>query len=985
MLRLANRLLPIALLSIAATCGPGAKPDAVRPGPTTGTGAAPGTTAPSRAKATYAPALQPNPLATDPTRTTIHRLSNGMTVYLSPDPLHQQKPSMIAHIAVRAGGAQDPQLSTGLAHYLEHMLFKGTSKLGTLDYAKEKPHLDKIAALYAELRRPGSDRDRVLKDIDAETQMAAAFAVPNELSQLYARIGVNGLNAYTNNDATVYVSEVPKNRLAQWARVEVERYADPVFRLFWPELEAVYEEKNRALDDPDSRADEAFMKAMFPRHGYGWSSVLGETEHLKNPAYGDMVEFFNRYYTPGNMAILLSGDVDASVLPVLEKEFAAFKRPAADAVAPGEQPGFAKRTEISVPVPSEEGVILGWPLVSATHNDRLAVEVMDLLLLDGQSGILSRDLLIPQKVADAGCNPTFLRDAGYYQLTATALAGQTHAELETLLLGLVDKLQRGDFTETDLATAILTDEIQRQQIVESNQGRMALMEQSFILGQSWPDVVSHVERMKQLTKADIMRVAKQYLTPNFLIVKKVKGQAPQAKITKPTITAVKLDPNRQGAFAKMILAMPAEPIAPVALVAGKDYERGTLPTGELVTVKNERNGLFQLTYEYNFGLADDKSACLALEVLKLSGAGKRSAAQVERQLHETGLSIDVSCSKDETAISLSGLDLNLEAGMTLLREWLADPAIEDATIKARVATALTERANSIATPQTIAAAQMLYALYGNESEFLVVPSNKQLQAFKGAPLKQLLGKFLQLKHRTAYFGPRSQQAIAATITLGTGKVAGRPPRATRFRKSNSVFATDQDTTQTHVWLAWPHSAASDADRAVGTVFSEYGSVLLYQEVREARGLAYSVYGGFSAGRMKTDDANVFAYVGVQGDKTDDALEAVLGTLRMPIDDKRLETAKETITQNYRVARIPPRSISAVVYAWEDLGEQTDPRAAHVARALKVDNAGLAKWLEAALGQQVIVSLTGNRKSLDEAKLKKVAPVTWVPVAKLFGY
>jgi predicted Zn-dependent peptidase len=336
-----KRLLAIAAVATTSTCGPAKKPDTM-PAPAQAAAPAQGQNNPAPAakpakpaKAIEAPALIATPLPDDPTRTTIHRLSNGMTVYLSPD---AQEPSVVAHVAVRAGSRNDPEQSTGLAHYLEHMLFKGTRKLGTLDYDTEKPHLDRIAELYAELRKPGADRDKVLHEIDGETQKAAEFAVPNELDQLYARIGVTGLNAFTADDATVYIARVPKNRIAQWARVEAQRYADPVFRLFWPELEAVYEEKNRALDNPNRRWREAFMKAMFPRHGYGWSTGIGEIEHLKVPAYRDMEEFFERYYTPSNMAILLSGDIDESVLPVLEAEFASFKRPAGDAPPPGDPP-----------------------------------------------------------------------------------------------------------------------------------------------------------------------------------------------------------------------------------------------------------------------------------------------------------------------------------------------------------------------------------------------------------------------------------------------------------------------------------------------------------------------------------------------------------------------------------------------------------------------------------------------------------------------
>ncbi|HEU0030865.1 MAG TPA: insulinase family protein [Kofleriaceae bacterium] len=983
----AKRLVVVALVGLACTCGGGSQstvggssgPRPVPPPPTTTEPAKPIVQTP---RAIAEPKLFAQALPNDPTKTTIHRLSNGMTVYISPDP---KQPTIVAQIAVRAGGAQDPQSSTGLAHYLEHMLFKGTSELGTLDYAKEKTHLDKIATLYAELRKPGVERDRVLKEIDSETQKSAAYAVPNELDQLYARMGIVGLNAFTTSDATVYVSEIPKNRIAQWARVESHRYADAVFRLFWPELEAVYEEKNRGIDSPQRRAHEAFMKAMFPKHGYGWSSVLGEIEHLKSPAYQDMEAFFRRYYTPANMAILLAGDVDASVLPLLEKEFGQFKRPAGEATPAAELPKPAGRVEVNVPVPADEGVVLGWQLVGATHPDRLALEVMDLLLLDGQSGILARDLLLTQKVADAGCNPTFMRDSGYYELNADALAGQTHAELEKLLLGLADKLKKGDFTDQDLATAILTSEIRQQLQLESNAGRMAIMVDAFTLGEEWPDVVTKLDRMKKITKADIMRVANQYLDGNYLVVKKVKGKAEQPKIAKPGITAVKVDPSRQSAFAKSVLEMPVTPIEPEVLVEGKDYERGKLPTGELVSVKNDRNGLFSITYEYDYGRADDRLACLALETLSVSGAGKQTAEQVARKLHELGLAVDVACSKSESAISISGIDRNLDAGIALLREWLAAPAIDDATLQKKVAAVLTERQNAIASPQSVMGALQLYARFGAESEFLVVPSNKQLQAAKPAQLAKLLGKYLKLTHRTSYFGPRGGKEAAAAIVLGDGSIKTKPPRPVRFRKPNAVIGTDQEMAQTHVWMMWPRPSATADDRAAGTVFSEYAAAMLYQEVREARGLAYTVFGGFDPGAKKTDDADVYVYAGTQGDKTDDAITAILTSLRAPIDDKRLDTAKETLVQNYRADRIPPRGIAGTVYAWQDQGETADPRAGRMKRASAVDKAMLEKWMKAALGRPVLISVVGERKKLDEAKLKQLAPVTFVPVNKLFGY
>lgn len=933
-------------------------------------------------KAIETPALIATPLPGDPTRTTIHRLSNGMTVYLSPD---AEEPSVVAHIAVRAGSRNDPEQSTGLAHYLEHMLFKGTHLLGTLDYAKEKIHLDRIARLYDELRAPGSDRARVLHDIDAETQLSAAYAVPNELDHLYAQLGITGLNAWTNNDATVYVAKVPKNRMSQWARVEAQRYAGAVFRLFWPELEAVYEEKNRSLDNPHRRWFEAFMKAMFPRHGYGWSSTLGESDHLKNPAYADMEAFFHRYYTPQNMAIVLAGDLDASVLPMLEDAFRAFQRPPGDAPEPGVLPHFTARSSLDVPVPSHEGVILGWPLVSATHADRIVIEVMDRLLLDGTAGILQRDLMLPQKVARAGSNPSFLRESGYFELYADALAGQSHAELEQLLLDTLAKLKRGEFTDHDLATAILSADIEQQRGIETNAGRASAIERAFIAGDDWKNVVDRIDQMRHVTRAQILAAANQYLTGNFLVVRKVKGVAPAAKITKPGITAVKVDPSRRGQFAQAILAEATTPIEPVALVAGRDYTRTQLVTGPLISVVNPRNGLFQLRFDFDYGRGDDRLLGLALEVMKVSGAGTRSAEQLARELHALGVIVNTSSARADSSITLSGIDRNLEPALALLHAWLADPVFDERTVKARVAAVKTERANALANPQTIAGAQQEYARHGEDTDFLVVASNYQLDTATPDQLKPVLAGLLHTTHRTSYFGPRAAADAAGAVVLGNGTRVTEPRRPVTYRAPNTTLVTDQETAQTHIWLTWPRAPSTDAERAAGVMFSEYIRPILYQEVREARGLAYSVYGGYGASARKVDDGAVFAYVGTQGDKAHDAVDAMLETLHGAVDEQRFRHARDSLAERFRVDRIAPRDIAATVYRWDDQGELVDPRAARFARASTVDRAALAHWMTQALAGPVIVSITGDHGKLDDARLSRLAPITMVPVDKLFGY
>ncbi|HEU4731767.1 MAG TPA: insulinase family protein, partial [Kofleriaceae bacterium] len=701
--------------------------------------------------------------------------------------------------------------------------------------------------------------------------------------------------------------------------------------------------------------------------------------------YADMQAFFARYYTPANMAILLSGDVDESVIPVLEREFAGFQRPAGDAPAPGELTPLHGRTQIDVPVPASEGVILGWPLVSATHPDRVALEVMDRLVLDGPSGIIERELLLPQKVATAGSSPTFLRDAGYFELYADALAGQRHDELERLLLDVVGKLSRGEFSDGELAAAILTADIEHQRALESNAGRLTMMERAFITGEDWHDAVQRVERMHQVTRDDITRVARRYLTGDFLVVRKVKGASKLPKITKPAITPVPVAGVRHGAFAREILDLPSDPIQPVALVPGRDYARATIATGPLISVGNSRNGLFSVRYEFDVGRTDDRFVCLALDVMKVAGAGARSADEVARAFHELGVVVTTSCTRARTAISVSGVDKNLEPALALVRAWLAEPVFDDATVKARVATVVTERANAVASPQSITAALEDFARYGQDTEFLVVPTSQQLQAVTAARLRTTLAAFLRWTHRTSYFGPRTPAAAAAAVMLGDGRRPTTPRKPVKLRTPNTTLVTDLPTAQTHIWLTWPRAPTTNPERAVGLVFGEYISPALFQDVREARGLAYTVFGGYGAGERTRDDAQLFAYVGTQGDKAHDAIDAVIDTLRQPLDEHRLALARDALAERYRVDRIAPRDVAAAVFRWEDQGEPSDPRAARHAAAQKVSRGALEAWMKSALGKPCIVSIVGDHRKLDDARLARLAPVTMVPVARLFGY
>ncbi|MBW2464605.1 MAG: insulinase family protein, partial [Deltaproteobacteria bacterium] len=434
------------------------------------------------------PATLAAPLPGDPAGVTIHRLSNGMSVYIS---TVRDEPRFDAWIAVRTGGRNDPANSTGLAHYLEHMLFKGSDEYGTLDMEAEQPHVDRIAALYDELRKADEGRRaEIFKEIDAETVAISKTAVPNELSKTYSAIGVQGLNAFTNNDATVYIGSVPANRIASWARVESERFRDPVFRLFFPELEAVYEEKNRGLDSPGRRVYNLVSQTLYPDHPYGSQTVLGSVEHLKTPAYGDMVAYFERWYVPNNMAIILAGDVDAkTALPILEKYFSGAESKPVPEKPPGTITPIKGRKFASLKAKGEETVQIAWPTVPVGHPDEDALVVMDWLVDNSSSGLLNVKLLLSQKLPSGGSNPQIQPEAGHWNMRGTAKTDQSLKEVEDLLLSVRDAIVAGEFTQEQIDAIVLNEEISLKQRMESTGGRVSLMQDAFIERQPWAHVV----------------------------------------------------------------------------------------------------------------------------------------------------------------------------------------------------------------------------------------------------------------------------------------------------------------------------------------------------------------------------------------------------------------------------------------------------------------------------------------------------------------
>ena len=448
----------------------------------------------------------------DPLGAKIYTLKNGLTVYMS---VNKDEPRIQTLMPVRAGGKDDPADNTGLAHYLEHMMFKGTEQFGTQDYAAEKPLLasiDSLFEVYRTLTDPQARLD-LYHQIDSISYEASKIAIPNEYDKLMSIIGSRGSNAYTSDDVTCYVEEIPSNQLENWAKIEADRFKNCVFRGFHTELEAVYEEKNMGLTDDTEKTFDALNSMLFPNHPYGTQTVIGTQDHLKNPSLKAIRKQKDTFYVPNNVAICLSGDFDPDeAVKIIEKYFGDWK--------PNKNlPTFTVKPEAPVTAPMEkqilgneaEFVIMGWRTPGTSSTDSDITDIVASVLSNGQAGLIDLDVVQNQSVLDAGVMPYGRVDHGLFILEGMPKEGQTLEEVRDILLAEVAKLRAGDFSEELVEAAKANYKLQEMQSLVSNRARASQFVTAFINRMPWKTAVGRMDRVARVTKADVVAFANQFL------------------------------------------------------------------------------------------------------------------------------------------------------------------------------------------------------------------------------------------------------------------------------------------------------------------------------------------------------------------------------------------------------------------------------------------------------------------------------------------
>jgi predicted Zn-dependent peptidase len=935
----------------------------------------------------------------DPLGVKIYTLKNGMKLYMS---INDAEPRIFTNIPVRAGSKNDPAETTGLAHYLEHMMFKGTHNIGALDWPQEEQLLDKISDLYEQHRHETDPEKRkaLYAEIDETSNAAAKLVAANEYDKMVSSLGARGTNAYTWVEQTVYVNDIPSNELERWMQLESERFHEVVLRLFHTELEAVYEEFNINQDRDFRKVSAAINEALYPTHPYGTQTTIGKGEHLKNPSHVKIHEFFDHYYKPNNMAIVLAGDFKPEEAVRLAEQYFGGYQPAT--IPPFEaapQPELTSVVRKEVLGQEAAYLQMAWKGAGANSADADYLKMISRLLFNGRAGLIDLDLLQKQQVLEARASVTTMADYSTFQLYGKPREGQTLEEVEQLLLAALDKIKKGQFDEWLIKACIKDLKLSEIRANESNNARAGQMTDAFILGTKWEDYVHRFDRLERMTKADIVRFANQHFRDNYVVVYKRNGADPNVlKVEKPSITPVSVNRAAVSEFTEKFLSQESPRLAPQFLDYGKEIQTKKLASGvEMDYIKNRNNPTFMLDYIVEMGKNSDKELAMAINYLPYLGTDKYSADQLQQEFFKLGLDFTVNVSDERAYVTLSGLDESLEEGIKLFEHILDNVKGDQKALDNLVADELLRRDNDKKNKTTILRNAMAsYARYGKESPFTNNLTPAELAALKPEALVAKIKGLTAYDHRIFYYGSKAQNETASLLDKyhKVGKLQPVVPAKTFTEQptnENEVIFVDFPMVQAEIMLVSKGTEKFNIDEYVmselyNTYFGSGLSSIVFQEIRESRALAYSANVGYSSPN-KADQAHYLrAYVGTQADKMPDAIKAMTEIVEaMPVSETQIAQAIESIEKKIESSRITKDGIYWNYRLNKDRGFDRDIRKDVYDRMKIATPADLKAFQEKYVkGRHYTYLVLGSKASVNMDYLQSIGKVTELSLDEVFG-
>ena len=921
-----------------------------------------------------------------------YRLENGLTVWLNED--HSQ-PKVFGAVVVKAGAKDCPD--TGIAHYFEHMMFKGTDRIGTLDYESEKVLLDSIAMKYDELAmtEDTAARARLQKEINELSIRSSEYVIPNEFNRLINRFGGSGLNAATSYDATIYFNTFSPQYMVQWAEINSERLINPVFRLFQSELETVYEEKNMYGDFIGGQVMDTLMARYFGPHPYAYP-IIGSTKNLKNPRLTEMHKFFEDYYVASNMALILSGDFDAQqVMPILEKAFSRIRSGNAPKQEKVMLPPFNGRETMKVkfPIPFIKAMGLGFRGVSANHEDQVALNIaVNLLNNANGTGYLDK-LMVEHKLMGALAINESMNEAGILAVAIMPkLLIQSYSSAEKMVWDEINRVKNGDFSDEMFNSLKLEQKRQYASSLENIDSRATIMMNLFSQGKSWNDYLNEVARIESITKEDVVRVAQKYFSNNYLCVTKSTGKYPKDNLPKPAFSpVVPRNADASSSYAKQLEKIPEQQVAPRIIDFEKDVKTSKLtPLVTLYTTPNPLNDIFTLNISYGIGALEQPELMQLTNYLQLLGTESLSFEQFRSRLQSIGSTLAFDVTPDAFVMKVTGFDNHIDETMELVGDFIRHAKADDKKLRQIVDDAKVSEKAFFKSGDNVASALLEQVKYGDQSRYLRKLSLSQIKKLKGKDMLAIYDKVRSVQCDLHYCGTLPVEKVIGTIRqhlpLERTTVASNSPYYRELKQYDrpTVFFIDMpDMAQSIVYGYVKGDPVDDkASRHASQLFSVYFggdmSSLMFQEIREFRSFAYRTSGRYQLPNHahKGTAGSFTAMLSTQSDKTLDALGVLDSLIReMPLKPERMEAVKQTLVNRINNDYPPFRNLSEKVASARMEGFDRDPAEEFLRDIATMDMQDIPRFYrEQISGRPVVYVITGNRKHIDMKKLAEYGTI-----------
>ncbi len=794
--------------------------------------------------------------------------------------------------------------------------------------------------------------------------------------------------------------EIPSNELDRWLQIERERFENLVLRLFHTELETVYEEFNMSQDRDSRKVRRAMMESLFPTHPYGTQTTLGKGEHLKNPSMKNIMQYKAKYYVPNNMAICLSGDLDfEKTIQLIDKNFGSLPKKEVEPLNHPKQDPITGVIEKEVYGPDVEYVNMGYRFDGNQSMDKKYVVLIDNILSNSRAGLIDLDLVQKQKVLRAGSYSSFYKDYGTHIMYGTPREGQTLEEVKDLILQEIEKIKKGEFEDWLLDAIIKDFKLRDIRSLERN-GRAHKFVDAFAMGTDWADYVKFNDDLEKITKEEIVKFANEHYNNNYVVVYKRNGvDTTVMKVDKPPITPVDINRDIKSDFFTKIEEQKTEKIAPVFLDFKKELTQDKLAEGvDLYFLENKTNDIFTMQYIIEMGGNHNKKLPHAINYLEYLGTDKYTAEELQKEFFKLGVNFGVSAGDDQSYVYISGLEESLEEGAKLLEHLLSNAKVDDEAYKNYVDGVIKKRNDQKLNKNMILHyALSNYAKYGPKNPATDIIPEEDLRALNPEELVGLVHDLTSYEHLVFYYGNQAMDTVKNILSQYHALPENMKPTADPIEypeldiTENKVYWTNYDMVQLNMVMLSKEQAFDQSLIAPSQVFNEYfgggmGS-LVFQEIREAKALAYSAYAAYSVA-SEPDKANyVFTFIATQPDKLKAAVDGLLGLMNdMPKSEKSFNEAKSNLMKQIETERITKTSIFWNYYVNQKRNIDYDIRKDVYELAKTMTFEELQAFVnEHVKDKKFAYVIIGKKENLDVDLLKTMGTVQELNLEEIFGY